>query len=115
VFGRLQAVRTASEMEVALRLAEFDDQLKQDRARLERALRRARIDWVISREGMIATIAAAGFGLAALLTGGAALASAPAIVATALSGAIGIRGYQQARREAFDAHWSSWLFQLERA
>jgi hypothetical protein len=115
VFGRLQAVRTAPEMEVGLRLAEFDDQLKQDRARLERALKRARIDWVISREGMIATIAAAGFGVAALLTGGAALAVAPAILTTALSGAIGFREHRRARRAAFDAHWSSWLFHLERA
>jgi hypothetical protein len=115
VFHRLQAVRTAPEMEVELRLAEFDDQLKQDRARLERALKRARIDWVVSREGMIATIVTAGLGVAALLTGGAALAVAPAIVTAALSGAIGFRAHQRARQETFDAHWSSWLFHLDRA
>jgi hypothetical protein len=115
VFGRLQAVRTAPEMEVGLRLAEYDDQLEQDRAQLERALKRARIDWVISREGIIATITAAGFGVGAILTGGAALAVAPAILTAALVGAIGFREHQRARQAAFNTHWSSWLFRLERA
>jgi hypothetical protein len=115
VFGRLQAVRTAPETEIGLRLDELDDQLEKDRAQLERVLKRARIDWVISRDGIIATIAAAGFGVAAFLSGGAALAVVPAVVAASLSGAIGLREHQRARRAAFETHWTSWLFQLERA
>jgi Asp-tRNA(Asn)/Glu-tRNA(Gln) amidotransferase C subunit len=114
VFDYIKKLRSAPQNEVVLAMDHLREQLRNDRAQLDVDLKRAKFNWMTSRDGAVAMLVAAGTGIATIVSGGATLAGAAAAVPTMLSGVIGLRAYQDARRVALEKHWTSWLFHRKR-
>ena len=94
----LVKLRTAEEPERQLIGQEFQEEVGSDLERLKRELRRAGLEALWSKEGAVALIVGVAMG-----------AHQPGIgLAFGLAG--GLLAYRQKRREAFDNHWSSWMF-----
>lgn len=104
----LDALRTAPEHELKIRLDHLREQLRVDRRALSRELRRARIDWVLEKEGLVATLSLTASGIAAVLSSGALLA--PGLVSALVAGFRGLRNSRRAQRAVLEKHWTSWLF-----
>jgi len=96
----LQRMRAVEAPEMSVMADEFRDELNADLELLKRELRRAGLGALVSKEGIVATVAAALKGITLDL--GIAL------------GLVGeLFSYRTKRREAFEKHWSSWIFSLE--
>ena len=97
----LKQIRTAEPPELSLIAEEFQNEIDSDLRILNRELRRAGVQTLTSKEGIVAVVGGAltgtlnpGLGIAVGLTGGLLI-------------------YQQKRREVMAKHWSSWVFSLE--
>jgi hypothetical protein len=106
VDGYIDALRAAPANERQLFADDWQLELERDRAGLKRELRRAGFRTIVDKEGVIALVLAGGAGT---LLGpiGAAIGFSAAAARLLLSA-------RQARRNALEQHWSSWLFALEK-
>jgi hypothetical protein len=94
----LERLRTAEGLEREMVADDFGDKLKSDQDQLSRELRRMGLEAILSKEGVVAV-------LLGLATGVINPAIGLAIGLTS-----GIGAYHYKRQEAFNQHWSSWIF-----
>ncbi len=96
----LETMRTVEAPERCLYAQEFQDELNRDLELLNRELRRTGLGSIVAKDGIVAVIVRAVTGTLSLGLG------------TVLGLAGNLLGYQEARRKAFDKHWSSWIFSV---
>jgi len=95
----LEKMRLVEEPERLVMADEFRDALRADLELLKRELRRAGLGSILSKDGIAASIGTALKGMAPQI--GIAL------------GLVGeLLNYRSKRRDAFEKHWSSWIFSL---
>ncbi|MFH0730305.1 MAG: hypothetical protein V2B19_28680 [Pseudomonadota bacterium] len=95
----LNRLRAAEAPEQGLIADEFDRELKQELGLLERELRRAGVEPLVTKEGVVASLASA--------IAGVALGAGVGLIIGLSSGLL---GYRKKRRETLDNNWSSWIF-----
>ena len=97
----LEKIRTVEDTERKVIGDEFGQKFTADIEVLKRELRRAGLRGIWRKEGIVAVVVGAVTGAVSLGIG----------TICALTG--GLQNYQQKRRDAFEKHWSSWVFSIK--
>ena len=110
----LKELSEAPPQEVALVVDDWAGRLKRDKELLRRDLRRAKLDAIIDKDGIVALVASGGLAAGGVVAAGVIGGPIGAAIGLGVVAGRGGVAYERRKREVLDQHWTAWLYSVEK-